>query len=299
MAATAGKKVLFIDSYHEGYEWSDGITSGVKKGLEGAGVELKVVRMDTKRNPTEDFKKQAGLTVKEAIDAFKPDVVIAADDNASIYVILPYFKDGKIPFVFCGLNWDASIYGFPCENVTGMLEVTPVPQLLAQLRPFAKGSRIGKIGPDNETNRKESENIRKHFDIDLLDYFAKDVVDWKKGFLDIQKKVDILIIDSDGGLYKDHIDELKVFVEANTIVPTGSSYDFMAPFAMINFAKVAEEQGFWSARAAIQILNGTAPSSIAVTQNKEGLLIINTRIANKIGAKISYELLGSAYKVIQ
>jgi hypothetical protein len=45
-----GKKVLYVDSYHEGYAWSDGITKGVKKGLEGTGIELKAVSMDTKRN---------------------------------------------------------------------------------------------------------------------------------------------------------------------------------------------------------------------------------------------------------
>jgi hypothetical protein len=32
-----GKKVLFVDSYHEGYAWSDGITNGVKGALEGSG----------------------------------------------------------------------------------------------------------------------------------------------------------------------------------------------------------------------------------------------------------------------
>jgi hypothetical protein len=30
-----GKKVLFIDSYHEEYAWSDGITRGVQSTLEG------------------------------------------------------------------------------------------------------------------------------------------------------------------------------------------------------------------------------------------------------------------------
>jgi hypothetical protein len=99
-----GKKVLFIDSYHEGYEWSDGITKGVKQVLDGKGIELKIVRMDTKRNGGEEFKKQAGEKAKAAIEEFKPDVVIAADDNASKYIIVPFFKDSPLPFVFCGVN---------------------------------------------------------------------------------------------------------------------------------------------------------------------------------------------------
>jgi hypothetical protein len=39
--------------------------------------------MDTKRNTSEDFKKQAGLKAKKAIADFTPDVVIASDDNGT------------------------------------------------------------------------------------------------------------------------------------------------------------------------------------------------------------------------
>ena len=52
-----GKKILFVDSYHQGYEWSDGIEAGLRHGLEGAGVELKIVRMDTKRNTDDEFRQ--------------------------------------------------------------------------------------------------------------------------------------------------------------------------------------------------------------------------------------------------
>ena len=41
------KKVMFIDSYHEGYEWSDGIVAGVKSIL-GDKCDLKVLRRRTK-----------------------------------------------------------------------------------------------------------------------------------------------------------------------------------------------------------------------------------------------------------
>jgi hypothetical protein len=50
------EKVLLIDSYHEGYEWSDGIVNGAKKAFKDSGIDLKVFRMDTKRNGSDDFK---------------------------------------------------------------------------------------------------------------------------------------------------------------------------------------------------------------------------------------------------
>jgi ABC-type uncharacterized transport system substrate-binding protein len=294
-----GKKVLFIDSYHEGYEWSDGITKGVKQVLDGKGIELKIVRMDTKRNSDEESKKQAGEKAKTVIDEFKPDVVIAADDNASKYVIVQYYKESSLPFVFCGVNWDASVYGFPWNNVTGMVEVTPIPQLLDQLKPFAKGNRIGFLGPDNETVRKEADAYKKVFGMQLAEHYAKDYEDFKKGFAELQTTSDILIIDSDGGLYKDKAADLKAFAEANSKIPSGTAYDFMAPIAMVGFAKIAEEQGVWGGEAALKILDGTAPSNIPIAKNKEGKLVINTRIAKALNANLPYEMIESAAQVIE
>ena len=294
-----GKKILYIDSYHEGYAWSDGITRGIKTALEGTGVNLKVISLDTKRNTSDEFKKAAALKAKEEIEAFKPDVVIAADDNASKFLIEPYYKNASLPFVFCGVNWDAAVYGYPYSNTTGMIEVTPIPQIIDQLKPYAKGSRLGMIAPDILTAKKEAENYKKVFDYDVTTYYAKDMEDWEKGFLELQGQVDMLIVDSDGGLYNDKADELTAFVEANTKIPTGSAYDFMAPLALITYGKVAEEQGAWSAQAALQIMDGTPPSDIPIVQNKEGSLIINGRIAKAMGVNIPYELLASADKVIE
>ena len=298
-AGLAGKKVLFVDSYHEGYAWSDGITAGIKTGLKDSGVELKVFRMDTKRNTDDGFKKAAALKAKAEIEAFKPDVVIAADDNASKYLIQPYYKDANLPFVFCGVNWDEKVYGFPYKNVTGMVEVTPLPQLIEQLQPFAKGNKIGFLGPDIATARKEAQNLKTVFGMTLTEYFAKDFEDWKKGFAELQGSVDMLVLDSDGGLYKDQTAEMKAFVEANTKIPSGSTYDFMAAYALISYAKLAEEQGFWSADAAMKIMGGTSPADIPVAKNTQGKLIVNARIAKALGADLPFEIIQSADQVIE
>ena len=298
-ASLAGKKVLFVDSYHEGYAWSDGITAGIKTGLKDSGVELKVFRMDTKRNTDDAFKKDAALKAKAEIDAFKPDVVIASDDNAAKFLIEPYYKNASLPFVFCGVNWDEKVYGFPCKNVTGMVEVTPLPQLIEQLQPFAKGNKIGFLAPELATARKEAENLKKVFGMTLTEYFAKDFDDWKKGFSELQGSVDMLVMDSDGGLYKDQAAEMKSFVEANTKIPSGSTYDFMAAYALISYAKLAEEQGFWSADAAMKILGGTSAADIPVAKNTQGKLIVNAKIAKALGADLPFEIIQSADQVIE
>jgi ABC-type uncharacterized transport system substrate-binding protein len=298
-AGVAGKKVLFVDSYHEGYAWSDGIKAGIQRTLNGKGLTLKAIHMDTKRHSGEAFKQEAAQKAKSEIESFRPDVVIAADDNASKYLVAAYYKDADLPFVFCGVNWDATTYGYPYANATGMVEVTPVPQLIEQLQKTAKGDRIGFLGPDTLTAHKELENYQKVFKINPVAHFATSYEDWKKGFRDLQNKADILLIDSDGGLYKDHESDMRAFVESNTKIPTGSCYDFMAVYSILTFAKSAEEQGDWAAGAALKILNGVSPKDIPIVQNKEGSLIVNARIASNSNTDLPYELIESAKKVIE
>jgi ABC-type uncharacterized transport system substrate-binding protein len=68
---------------------------------------------------------------------------------------------------------------------------------------------------------------------------------------------------------------------------------------LISYAQVAEEQGAWSADAAMKILGGQSPASIPVAQNTQGKLIVNARIAKAIGADLPFEIIQSAEQVIE
>jgi ABC-type uncharacterized transport system substrate-binding protein len=295
----SAKKVLFIDSYHAGYAWSDGITEGVQSVCGPAGVQLEILHMDTKRNSSPEFMKEAAAKAKAKIESWQPDIVIAADDNASKHLIVPFYKGSELPFVFCGVNWDASGYGFPAANVTGMVEVSLTQQLVDYLLPLAKGNRIGFLSPDIATGRKEAKNTKSVFGMELTEYYAKDYADWKTGYLNLQGEVDILLLASTGGLYDDQADDMTLFVESKTTIPTGATYDFMAPYVLLSFAKVAEEQGSWAAASALKILGGASPSSIPITPNSQGQLFVNGRIATVIGAEIPFELVEAADSLIQ
>jgi ABC-type uncharacterized transport system substrate-binding protein len=73
----------------------------------------------------------------------------------------------------------------------------------------------------------------------------------------------------------------------------------MANYAVLTYAKSAEEQGSWSADAALQILDGVSPKDIPIAQNKEGTLIVNARVANSSGTQLPFEVVGSADKIIE
>ncbi len=282
-SAGGGRRVLHIDSYHAGNEWNDRIAAAVVGVLEDAGVEVRVFHMDTKRRPAEAEKQAAAARAIEAIDAFAPDVVTMSDDNAVKYVLMPHFRDADLPFVFCGLNWDASAYGLPYSNATGMVEVAPIPQLVALLRPHARGARLGYLAEDTPTKHKEKAYHEKLFGLAYeRAYFVDDFTAWEEAFARAQQEVDMLLLLGVGALTDWDHEAAKALAESTTAIPTGTDFAWLMPYAMLGIGKLPEEQGRWAAQATLRILDGVSPASIPVTHNIEGELLFNPRIAQRL-----------------
>jgi ABC-type uncharacterized transport system substrate-binding protein len=283
-----GKRVLHIDSYHRGNTWNDRIADAVRDTLAGTGVELKIIHMDTKRNPSEEFNRAAALKAKEVIESFRPDVVTTSDDNAAEYLIMPHYRDADLPFVFCGLNWDASTYGLPYANVTGMVEVTPIPQIIRLLRSYAKGDRIGYLTEDTTTKRKELEYHERLFGIEYDQvYLVSTFADWQAAFLRAQDEVDMLVILGVAAIADFDDDAAQALAESESRIPAGTDFDWLMHLALLGVGKVPEEQGRWAARAALKIIDGALPSQIPLAYNKEGRLYFNRKIAARLGIEDS------------
>ncbi len=296
--AQSGRKVLFVNSYHAGYEWSDGEEAGAAKVLKPSGVQLDFFRMDTKRHGDEAAKKKAGLEAKALIEKTKPDLVIVSDDNAVKYLLEPYFKNAAVPFVFCGVNWEASGYGLPYKNATGMLEVALTTQLLDKLKDYAKGKRVGFLTVDTETERVEQKAYRDILKLQFAqERFVKTLADWKAAFKELQGEVDVLLLGNFAGINDWNEEDARAFAEANTRIPSGGMYDFMMPYSMLGFVKIAEEQGIWSGKTALAILKGAPPSSIAIASNKEAQIMVNVKLASKAGVVFKPELVRNAVVV--
>jgi hypothetical protein len=291
-----GKKVLFVNSYHDGYEWSDGEVQGAKNVFKGTGVEFKVYNMDTKNHPEEAFKTESGLKAKQLIEEYKPDAVITSDDNAVIYLTKPYFKDAKIPFIFCGVNWDAAKYGMPYKNTTGMIEVDPIGELYRNLRNYAKGPRIGYIANDNETEHNVADFDQKNFFHENMTkkYFVKTYEEFKKQYIQAQNEVDMLYFSGSVGITGWDEKDAADFVVKHTKIPTGSNLPYMTSNVLMVMGKDPLEQGEWSAKAALKIFDGTAVSAIPQASNKRVKFSINMKLANSLKVTFSPSILKAA-----
>lgn len=285
-AAETMRRILHVDSYHQGNEWNDRILTELRATLAGKSIDLRVLYLDAKRKPAEADIRSAAAHVKQAIDAFKPDVVTVSDDPAAQYLVMEHLRDGPIPVVFCGLNWDASIYELPYRNTTGMVEVSPVPQIIRLMRQHARGSRLGFLAEDTDVKRKELAYHERLFGIAYAKtYFVSSHAAWKEAFLRAQQEVDMLMILGVGALADWDLPDARRLAEERSEIPSGTDFEWLTPVSLVGVVKHPEEQGRWTAQAALRILDGVPPSAIPLTYNRDGDLYFNARIARRIGIR--------------
>jgi hypothetical protein len=193
------------------------------------------------------------------------------------------------------VNWDATKYGLPYSNTTGMLEVAPVKALIGSLRANAKGDRVGYMTVESETERVEGPNYEKAIGKPFtVSRYAKTMAEWKDGFKKMQGEVDIVLMGNYAGIKDWNEAEAKAFALEQSKVPSGCAYDFMMPYSMLGFTKIEEEQGAWAGGAALRILKGESPAAIPIASNKESKILINVKLATKAGVVFKPEVVRSA-----
>ena len=293
------KKVLYVDSYNANI-WSATIEKGIHSVFDKhPEIELRVFHMDTKQSNSEEQNKASALNAKNIIDEWQPDIVLFSDDNAAKYLVAPYFRNSKIPFIFGGINYDSSHYNFPPESITGMIETHMLEDTYKILRPYIKGNRIGFIGCDNLTSHKTYNTLtstgNKKFSAVR---FVKTFSELKKSFIELQSEVDALMLYDTYSVANFNLEEMIDFSLKHTIIPTfGTSYTTIK-HTLLGTPEIGEEHGTWMANTALEIFNGKKIITIPTTINKSARLYLNMPIAKKLGIKFPIELLDSAYLIV-
>lgn len=301
LAHTASaRSCLFLASYHKGYEWQDGIEEGIRSTL-GNRCTIEAFYLDTKRNTDEDYAKATARKARQLIDSMRPDVVIAVDDNASRYVIEPFYRDSDIPFVFCGVNWSAEKYGFPYPNVTGMLEIISIDPLLKVIQTVLPEASSGIfIGGDVPSTRSNYERYKKSFlsrGIVVKDGMVKTFGEWKQKLGEAQETADFIILANKAGILDWDQEAAEAHVRQNTKRFTVGHHEFMVNLNMFSMTKIPREQGEWAAKVAIKILEGSKPSEIPIVANRRWNIYANTGLLKKAGIQLPPNILRKAVKV--
>lgn len=280
--------ILHVNSYHEGFEWSDRLARGLNGRLITEAVSLNTVYLDAYRRPRSvDILSQA-RKVKTIIEELKPDIVITSDDAAFRFIVDQHLNLTSLPVIFSGVNHQVPKAKYPSDNVTGITETAHIKTLVDLLSRHTEGRRIGLLARDRLSALGSINYYRTSLgrDLDRV-YLSASTEEWRQHYIQLQNEVDMLILESPVPKLDGEPDQLQQFVMEHTRIPVGATVDWLAPFSLVTVAKSPEEQGWWAAQTAVAVLNGIRPADVPVATNKEARLVINIKLAERLGFRFS------------
>lgn len=292
---------VYISSYHPGYAWSDGVEMGLRETLESR-CHIIQFDMDTKRQKSSEQIAAASKKAFQLIVDTEPAVVITSDDNAAKYLIVPYLKDTRYPVIFSGVNWTVEEYGFPFSNVTGIVEVAPIAPMLQQgldmsgTNNSTAGKRAIYLGAKTMTEEKNFRRISagaRKLGITLDSRPAESFEDWTKAYSQAQQ-YDFIIMGSNSGISNWDHDQASQHVLESTFKPSLTNHQWMMPYTLLGYTKLAREHGDWAGQSAIAILDGANVSDIPLATNRKWDLWVNPAILEQADLVIDPALLRKA-----
>lgn len=164
-AAPGTPRVLCLNSYHDGLDWSDEVMNGVTETL-GDNAEIHIEYMDTKRQLREDVLLRLRDLYAAKYDPGFFNVILSSDDNA--FVFLKRFHEELFPgtpVVFCGVNHftPEMIEGYPLfTGVAERIYIDKTIDLARQLQPDTR-EVLAVVGmtPSARTHKALLQNIAK------------------------------------------------------------------------------------------------------------------------------------------
>lgn len=302
------KTVLYLNSYHNGYHWSDGLLEGIRTILNESRykVDLQIEYMDAKRY---DYHLVAGNLYALYKEKFKDkafDIIILSDNDALNFVNNyrnELFHD--IPVVFCGVN-NLKDDQIAAGNITGIIEIYDFIGTLKAAKNLhpAKDHLVFLI--DTSTTgtaiQHQAEKLIQDNKLGLQIEF------WTQLTLEeTQKKVSKLQDNTflfiapyyqsiNGRFYT--AEEVTQAISQHSSLPIYSSWEFMVGYGTVG-GKVlsAIEDGKTAGKMALQILNGTKADAIPIIRETDrGQYVFDYQVMHKLG--INQDLLPTNSRII-
>ncbi|WP_372806105.1 ABC transporter substrate binding protein [Pontiella sp.] len=296
--APENPSVLLINSYHQGFEWTDSVTAGVVDFFKQTGrARLSIEYMDSKNYELSTiaaaFSNQCAIKYGQA----PPDLVLCSDNNALAFLLEhrdALFPD--IPIVFCGINDFTPEMLAGASNITGVVE-TPsyreTVELALQIQPKAR--RVYAVACSAMMSgihiQRFMESCRPLEDrVEIIPLHDLTLEEFRRELRQVAKS-DIIVnlalhrtrdqkILSSGEAY--------AFIREQTEAPVYNLWSAYlhdhSRYIMGGVMVDGEAQGRLSAQMAAQILAGTNASDLPVVTESPNVAILNYRELERLGA---------------
>lgn len=299
-------RVLVIQSYDTDYMWTRDVDAGLKRVFDG-NLHYKVQwhYMNTKRQPDADFKRRAGVLAAREVGRFRPDLIIAVDDDAQKFAVKEYAGDPEVAIVFAGINGSVEPYGYlGASNVTGIFERKPLHSLrdtLAELRDRdgnTIGRRIVHLGDRSGSVMEDSKEIEaadwSPFRL-VGSIHAGTFDEWKRAVARASAEGDLILVSNyqsvlraEGGKESVPPAEIVAWTEENSRVPVIGLGGFLVEDGgMLAIGASGFEQGDVIARMTNAILDkGMSPGDIPHAMPRQYLVYMRQAAMEKRGLKL-------------
>ncbi|MFN2353734.1 MAG: ABC transporter substrate binding protein [Desulfopila sp.] len=292
-AAKRKKNVLYINSYHQGYQWSDEIFEGVREVLYNSRykIDLQVEYMDTKKYLYEPVKESLYTLYSEKFVDEDFDVIIVSDNHAYNFVIEHRKRlFPGVPLVFCGMN-DFESVDISSGNLTGVVENFDLPHTLNIARKLhPEKTRMVVVGDHSITGRSIEQQVYT-----MLEEYGKEleVEFWFKLSLDETKhKVERLAKDTflfftpwyqtiRGKFYT--AEEVMEAIYDRSSVPIYTTWEFLLGHGTVGGSLLSGlHHGKMAARMALRIIEGEKVEDIPVVIEPVGTYKFDYEVMQKL-----------------
>ncbi|MFW5735194.1 MAG: ABC transporter substrate binding protein, partial [Oceanidesulfovibrio sp.] len=286
VTAPTKHSVLLLNSYHNGYSWSDNILNGVREALrdEQVYVDLHIEYLDGKRaaTPLVHERYRELLRAKYADQNFE---VVVATDNLALRLAFAWRQElfPGVPIVFAGVN-DLESKAIMGENATGVLENVDIAETLRlakRFHPWAK--RVVVVGDTSITGlaiRNQVMNAAKELkDILSFEYVTTATLEpILQGIKNLPEDAILYLIPSyykvEGTLYD--AGEVSEIVSQSTERPVYSNWEFLLGHGSVGGRLISgRRQGYEAGKYTAELLRGTPISSLPVIEKTNNQYIFS------------------------
>ncbi|MDD4127139.1 MAG: ABC transporter substrate binding protein [Methanomicrobium sp.] len=292
-------EILYINSYHHGHDWSDGISEGIFDYFkQDKDASVYTEYMDTKQYPKEEHLKNLYTLYHEKYKNRDFDAIITSDDNALNFVLK--YKDTLFPgtpVVFCGVNEVPPDFQEIYPNITGILEYIHIKdtiEMAIDINPSPL-KRIYLLTDNSETGfsyRNIMDRIKSEYkgDIEFVDIYDISINELLFEASNMPDDSAILYVlfnrDNKGDTFTNKeavslISEkasVPVYAMIDNIVGSGPAGGVvMSPYS----------HGYLAAKLADEIINGKKPSEIKIEQDLFSYPEFDFKTLNKFGYDLS------------
>ncbi|MGD8780316.1 MAG: HAMP domain-containing sensor histidine kinase [Ignavibacteria bacterium] len=285
-------KILILHSYHQTFDWTEGINKGITSVLDKCPqkLDLSIEYLDAKRYQVKILFELSAELFKEKYQNEEFDIIIAAD-NIALRFLNNYKNDlfPDVPVIFCGINNYHDSLTSNLTNVTGIIENIEIEESLnLALNLFKNTTDVVMITDTTETSKRILDKFfNEHNFNDNLKYHVlsnKSNSDIILKFKELHKRTVAFqvgyFINEKGEFdsYSKRMNSLSKSLD----VPIFGIWDFYLDQGIIG-GKLASafKQGEAAAQVLLEVLNGVDIKKIPVKDNIEDFWGFDYKILKK------------------